>query len=78
MDKDKVKIRTLKPEGCGTQLAFSEVYSPTFLMTCVGIGLASRRAGGSFGVVFFGFFTSRLPLSLFPMVDRLPQVGWCC
>src|SRR5437899_9163094 len=32
------------------KLTFSEVYSPTFLMTCVGIGLASRRAGGSFGV----------------------------
>jgi hypothetical protein len=57
------------------QQDFVRVYSPTFLMTWVGMGLASRRAGGSFGVVFFGFFTSRLPLSLFPMVDRLPQVG---
>jgi hypothetical protein len=64
-----IRLRAGRP---GSRIIFGDAYSPTFLMTCVGIGLASRRAGGSLGVVFFGFFTSRLPLSLFPMVDRLP------
>jgi len=31
-----------------------QLYSPTFLMMWVGIGPASRRAGGVLEVVFFG------------------------
>jgi hypothetical protein len=31
-----------------------------------------RGAGAVFGVVFFGFFTSRLLASLFPMSHSLP------
>jgi hypothetical protein len=31
------------------------------------------RLGSGFGTFFFGFFTSRLRASLFPMPHRMPQ-----
>jgi hypothetical protein len=32
------------------------------------------RFGSGLGTFFFGFLTSRLPLSLFPMPHRMPQL----
>jgi hypothetical protein len=45
--------------GGGVMILGAGVYTP-------------RGAGAVFGVVFFGFFTSRFPLSLFPMPHSLP------
>jgi hypothetical protein len=42
---------------------------PVGLLTKVIAG----RLGSGLGTCFFGFFTSRLPLSLFPMPHRMPQ-----
>jgi len=36
------------------------------------------RLGSGFGGFFFGFLTSRLRASLFPMPDRMPQFRSCC
>jgi hypothetical protein len=36
-------------------------------------GAAARANSWAVGFFFGGFFTSRLPLSLFPMPDSLPQ-----
>jgi hypothetical protein len=41
------------------------------------VGLSTKviagRLGSGLGTCFFGFLTSRLPLSLFPMPDSMPQ-----
>jgi len=47
----------------------------------VGITCASRLGGASFGSCFFGFFASRLPLSLLPMATACHRLtpkasGW--
>jgi hypothetical protein len=36
------------------------------------------RLGSGFDGFFFGFLTSRLRASLFPMPDRMPQFRSCC
>ncbi len=40
------------------------------------IGAAARASSCAVGFFFGGFLTSRLPLSLFPMRDSLPQFAF--
>ena len=46
----------------------------TVEMTCEG-WLESRLGGANFGVFFFGFFASRLRLSLFPIPNSMPHAA---
>jgi len=40
-----------------------------------GVNISRLRPGSGFGFGLGAFFTSFLPLSLFPMHDRMPQNG---
>ena len=46
----------------------------TVEITCEG-WLESRLGGANFGVFFFGFFASRLRLSLFPIANSMPRMA---